>query len=186
MGFRSTFTTQDYHIAWPAWFIEKYQDSVYIPEGGAGPLHSKHECKIYYTWPDLLEDMQQAIDWDGKYVNLESLVLIFLHECGGLTRYQIFRDRIAGSEPYAWQEAGRPTHHYCYGCSDLPATEEVEPGSDRKLFDMTGDELDEALYTFAVTEHGHESVKSFCNGLRLWGSTVDEALRVYDGCEEGV
>ncbi len=50
---------------------------------------------------------------------------------------------------------------------------------DRKLFDMTGDELDEALYTFAVTVHGHASVRSFCNDFQLWGNTVDEALSVY-------
>ncbi len=49
----------------------------------------------------------------------------------------------------------------------------------RILFDITDSELDDLLYDYAVTQHGHASVKRYCNDLSLWGSTVDEALRIY-------
>ena len=56
----------------------------------------------------------------------------------------------------------------------------IEPLSDkRKLYEMSESELDDLLYDFAVTKHGHCSVKSFCNDLGLWGQDLDHALTVY-------
>ncbi len=49
----------------------------------------------------------------------------------------------------------------------------------RNLFDISDAELDDLLYDYAVTQHGHASVKSYCNDHSLWGKTVDEALSFY-------
>ena len=49
----------------------------------------------------------------------------------------------------------------------------------RILCEISDNDLDDLLYDYAVTQHGHASVKSYCNDLSLWGSTVDEALSVY-------
>ena len=46
------------------------------------------------------------------------MVLVLLHECGGITRIQISATDIKASEPIGWQEVDRVEHDYCYGCSD--------------------------------------------------------------------
>ena len=77
MGFRSTFTTQDYNIAWPQWFIDKYARDVWFADDAKGAIHSKHEGKTHMLWCDLLPDIQRAIDWDGR---IKHFVVLFLHE----------------------------------------------------------------------------------------------------------
>ena len=46
MGFRSTFTTQDYSIKWPDWFREKYAGLISFPIYPDGAIHSIGEEKI--------------------------------------------------------------------------------------------------------------------------------------------
>lgn len=116
MGFRSTFTTQDYAIKWPEWFREKYNQTVYFPLE-YGIISSKHECKSYSTWGELEADIQKAIDWNE--VSISNLVLIWLHECGGITRVEISKDAIKYSEPVEWRRTERIQHDYCDGCSDI-------------------------------------------------------------------
>lgn len=128
MGFRSTFTSSDYSIEWPDWFREKYGKYVYIPEKGS--ICSKVECKVYLTWLDLVRDVQKAIDWDkfskknptfDPQGNKQAFTLLFLHECEGVSRCQIYRDRIIWSEPEkidGWYVTKGVTHSYCYGCSE--------------------------------------------------------------------
>ncbi len=115
MGFRSTFVTEDYSIAWPQWFRDKYGASIHFPASGSGAISSAHEEKCYGLLGDLPEDIQKAIDW--KDFSL-SFVVVFLHECGGVTRCQIERDSIKWSEPEGWTQTSGVTHNYCYGCSD--------------------------------------------------------------------
>lgn len=113
MGFRSSFTTQHYSISWPDWFIDKYTDHVWFWQGH---LSSKGEWKEYSTYSELAEDIQKAIKWDK--VRFKNLVLVWLHECGGITRVQIEKDEIFLSEPFSWDAVTQVTHNYCYGCSD--------------------------------------------------------------------
>ena len=115
MGFRSTFTTSDYSIKWPEWFKEKYKDTVAFRENGVGALHSIFECKTYMTWDELHTDIQKAIDWNDFGGNF---VLVYLHECNGITRCQIDKDAIIFTEPVEWRKSDGVEHHYCYGCSD--------------------------------------------------------------------
>lgn len=124
MGFRSTFTTEDYWIGWPGWFVLKYWDLVHSRES-RGTLAAKVAAKTYpaegTNFSDLPEDIRRAIDWDT--VDFKRFVLVYLHECGGITRVQIERDRVRYSEPVEWEETDGVTHAYCRGCSDLKIEE---------------------------------------------------------------
>ena len=117
MGFRSTFTTEDYPIKWPEWLREKYANAIWFNADGVGPLHSIHEAKTYGLWAGLEKDIQTAIDWNE--LRKARFVLVYLHECGGITRCQIEKDAIKYSEPETWRTAEEVTHNYCYGCSDI-------------------------------------------------------------------
>ena len=121
MGFRSTFVTEQYNIHWPDWFVKKYEDSVWFHTDQKGAISSKFECKTYFSWTDLVEHIQMAINWK-KAPNLHRFVLVFLHECGGITRVQIEEKNIFYSVPAGWEEplyALPIGHEYCYGCSDV-------------------------------------------------------------------
>lgn len=129
MGFRSTFVTDDPHLPFPPWFVEKWAPYVHFGEGNGLPLASKCEAKIYQTWYDLEADIGRVLAEQnkadiGQQMNpLGRVVLVWLHECGGITRAEISATGVRYSEPTGWAEEDHPTHSYCYGCSDLPAPE---------------------------------------------------------------
>ena len=109
MGFRSSFTTEHYSIAWPKWFREKYDRFVWFH---GGHLASRGEWKTYSTFTDLHEDIQKAIDWEELVV--PHLALVWLHECGGVTRVHIGESSIRIDEPEEWVVKDESTHWYCY------------------------------------------------------------------------
>lgn len=120
MGFRSTFVTEDKRVIWPQWFKDKYKNVVWFPKV-SGVISSKRELKLYDTftgpdWYSLVEDIQKSIDWTDGF---DMFRLVFLHECGGITRCQIEKDGIKWSEPAEWWRIQQSTHDYCYGCSDV-------------------------------------------------------------------
>lgn len=115
MGFRSTFTTEDYDILWPQWFREKYSEYVWFREDARGAISSKFEAKTYDTWEHLPADIQRAIDWEN---GPEVFTLVYLHECGGITRCVVKRKEIIWSEPKVYAVTDGVTHDYCQGCSD--------------------------------------------------------------------
>lgn len=117
MGFRSTFTTEDYGIHWPDWFFDKYKETVFFREDHKGTIAAKFEAKTYGDMQALPGDIQRAIDWSG--FGLDSFVLVYLHECGGITRCQIEKSAIKWSEPDSWRIESEIQHHYCHGCSDV-------------------------------------------------------------------
>jgi hypothetical protein len=118
MGFRSTFVTDDSSWEWPDWFREKYAGNVHFPPE-TGPISSVREGKTYSVFADIPADIQRVLretkddTFDGR------LVLVWLHECGGITRCQIDKTRIALSEPETWTQTSEVEHNYCYGCSDI-------------------------------------------------------------------
>lgn len=117
MGFRSTFITEDCGIQWPHWFISKWDHLIWFRENGIGVFSSKFEKKCYGDtgFMGLPEDIQLAINWE----NHQRFILVFLHECGGITRCQIHKDSILWSEPVEWLKEEGIMHDYCYGCSDV-------------------------------------------------------------------
>jgi len=122
MGFRSTFITVDSCTIWPGWFKEKYKEYVNFPVSRCGCISSEIECKMYYgIFKDLPKDIQKAINWGERDLNF---VIVFLHECGGITRCQIDKNNIYYSEPNSWVQTEGITHLYCYGCSDIETIKE--------------------------------------------------------------
>lgn len=155
MGFRSTLTTESLGITWPQWFRDKYADSIQFTPDGTGPLHSKRELKTYGMWLDLHTDIQRAIEWT---VNMRSLVMVYLHECGGITRCQIEKDKITWSEPDGWRVTEGVEHDYCYGCSDVGSTKARAALSAPAVLELAGwqvrrvDPDEGASVWFACTE----------------------------------
>lgn len=123
MGFRSVLITEDNALKIPEWFIIKYAKVLHFSDGGL-PISSQYEFKTYFEmWPELLTDFQKVlVENDALYDKLD---LILLHECGGITRYEVYRDKILINEPESWRKVDDVTHDYCYGCSDYKSSSEV-------------------------------------------------------------
>lgn len=122
MGFGSTFVTNDLSWKWPAWFRERYAGNVHFPRDG-GPISSVGEMKTYGYFADLHTDIHRALREDANNDYDWCIVLVYLHECGGITRCEIRRDSIRWNEPTGWRTTDGVEHDYCYGCSDVPAEE---------------------------------------------------------------
>lgn len=120
MGFRSVMITEDIKsIEIPQWFLDKYPNitGVTTEKGMFSPLLTKGEQKFYQSFADydLFLDIQKIyIDRDRDY----HINIVLLHECGGITKIEIHKDKIVGMEPTAWKRVEGVEHDYCYGCSD--------------------------------------------------------------------
>ena len=127
MGFRTTITTEDLSgVKLPKSFVEKWQKEFNFGEHKHSRnayyqqntflISSKFERKMYNgKEEEIIVDIQRVARLKG----LDKIILIALHECGGITRFQIEKDKIRLSEPTEWKEVDDITHNYCYGCSDL-------------------------------------------------------------------
>jgi hypothetical protein len=114
MGFRSTFVTSEFNYSpsfLPDWFTEKY--AAWISFGKC--LSSTQEGKTYGVFQDLDADLQKAIKDAGQNDKID---LVFLHECGGITKFAISAEKIVVTEPAGWNKVDSVTHSYCYGCSE--------------------------------------------------------------------
>src|SRR4051812_38813843 len=119
MGFRSTFITEDYPLKMPDWFREKYGRFVFFDAKGYLPIASRVEIKTYSgLGAELAQDLQRILI-AANDSTLSEFVLVWLHECGGVTRVEIHKDKILYSEPVVWEKVEDITHDYCYGCSDV-------------------------------------------------------------------
>jgi len=99
MGFRSTFTVYSINtINIPVWFGEKYHELVFFGDwqGTATmPIHPRKEAKTYMAWSELPEDIQKVLNEPkNSHYDHWPFVLVYLHECGGITRVLIYKDRI--------------------------------------------------------------------------------------------
>jgi hypothetical protein len=128
MGFRTTITTEDLSgVKLPKWFVEKWKRYYNFGEHKrlfGNPYYrkdtllisSKCEVKMYEGKDEeIFTDIQKIC----KKKNIDTFIAVMLHECGGITRVQIEKDKIRLSEPTGWEEVEEITHDYCYGCSDL-------------------------------------------------------------------
>jgi hypothetical protein len=121
MGFRSTFTTEHVDGSFSSAFVSKWQHVVNFRNGNELPLSAKKEAKISMTFDGLDKEIQAAFSWPQ---NVNRIVLIWLHECGGISRVEIHRDSILYSEPTEWDVAeslSDDSHHgdWCSRCSDV-------------------------------------------------------------------
>lgn len=123
MGFRSTFITEDVNVKVPKWFRDKWGKMIHwnkVKNSFLFPLSSAWEAKTYGIWLDLEEDLKKILaeqkdDWWLKH----PLIVVYLHECGGITRLEVYKDKVLYSEPESWKQVDGVTHDYCYGCSDI-------------------------------------------------------------------
>jgi len=103
----------------PEWFVEKYPDYSYLKlnEKSTFAIAQLWESKFYekLSEDERLKDIQRVL----LEVNRDEIVLILLHECGGITRVKITKTEIIGSEPVTWKKVEYVEHNYCYGCSDI-------------------------------------------------------------------
>lgn len=119
MGFRSNLITEDLYEDIPKWFTDKYDNYVYsVNRDGNKTLAfaQLYESKFYsaFNEDERFLDIQKML----KEINLDSLVVILLHECGGITKIIVKQNSIKAKEPVDWKEVDCVTHYYCYGCSD--------------------------------------------------------------------
>lgn len=120
MGFRSSFITTDLGPDLPPWFLEKWGNwwNFYTSRDGKRgfPISSPFERKMgqFADWHTDLQKVLREADYQHP------IILAWLHECGGITRVEIHKDRILFSEPDGWTSVDYCGHSYCDGCSDHP------------------------------------------------------------------
>lgn len=126
MGFRTTFVSEDYFLPLSGWFVDKYADSIHMSktpllEGEEPtaklPISSKFERKFYSGKDDeLFVDLQRVLN---EQINgrLDDFEIVLFHECTGITKVHIFKDRILMYEPQNWKIVEDITHSYSNGCS---------------------------------------------------------------------
>lgn len=118
MGFRSNFITEYTGDEIPQWFLDKYPNYVYSEYQGKKEfsIAQLFESKFYDSFEEdeRFTDIQKVL----KEIGLDDIVVILLHECGGITRVKITHDTITAREPIEWKEVGNVEHNYCYRCSD--------------------------------------------------------------------
>ncbi len=122
MGFRSVFISEHYSIEWPAWFVERWKESVFFDEDNKGLIASRFEGKMHDLFSEIFTDVQKVLKArECNNSNREKLVFVILHECRGITRVEVHQDKIWYSEPKTWDilYGGGPSHSYCYECSDI-------------------------------------------------------------------
>jgi hypothetical protein len=98
----------------PQWFKEKWEPFVsFSPE-----LNCKSPRK---GWSDFELDIQRAMN-EAWTEGLEpQIIIVFLHDCGGVARAHIRPDEIRYSEPVSWHEVSTPYDHTPWdSCRQLP------------------------------------------------------------------
>jgi hypothetical protein len=119
MGFRTTFVTEHtaYNTPLPEWFTDKYPNWSYNGEKNCLGFAQVYESKFYdkFSEDERFLDIQKVL----KELKLTDIVIVLLHECGGITRVKITQNSISAREPKDWKEVEQVEHDYCYGCSDF-------------------------------------------------------------------
>lgn len=97
-------------------FVHKWQDRVNFGPNNGLPLSSKEQGKTYHRFLDLELDIKEHFSWTNI---LNRIILVWLHDCGGITRVEITKESIRYSEPAEWDKTEQVTHYECRGCSDV-------------------------------------------------------------------
>jgi hypothetical protein len=119
MGFRSNFIAEVSGYVVPEWFKEKYPTWQFLGNAESQNCFAQlFETKFYgkFTEDERFLDVQKMLQ-EQKWVG-DEIVIVLLHECGGITRVSVKRDSITAQEPTEWNNVESVKHDYCYGCSD--------------------------------------------------------------------
>ena len=122
MGFRSTFTTEHINLKIPKWFKDKWKGQIFFGTGFSDgrmkglPMSAMFEFKTYDSGLRLEDDIQKVL---AEQDIVDSLELVYFHECGGITKVKFTKDSIEYIEPTGWKATDGVEHDYCYGCSEV-------------------------------------------------------------------
>ncbi|MFE3190840.1 hypothetical protein ACFXHA_17650 [Nocardia sp. NPDC059240] len=110
--------SEDLPSALPFWFVEAHPE-LHFGKDGDGlsrlPIASRFESKFYGSKDDpLFLDLQRVLNENPSWGR--NVELILFHECGGITKVLVTRDRIRMAEPTGWSEVDGIEHWFC-GCS---------------------------------------------------------------------
>ncbi len=118
MGFRTVVISEDRPLTLPLWFVEAHPELHFgNNEDGSSrlPIASRFERKFYGSKDDqLFLDLQRVLNESPSWI--DNVELILFHECGGITKVLVTRDRIRMAEPTGWSEVDEIEHWFC-GCS---------------------------------------------------------------------
>lgn len=129
MGFHSSFTTKEYDITWPDWFVEKYSELVNFGKNNWGCISSKQPKKYYMAFEFILQDIQRALNEQGFFnKHRDNFVFVYLHNCGDITRVQIEAENILFSEVAEYKSVTEISHDsYCaFDCAQRRLKKETE------------------------------------------------------------
>lgn len=137
MGFRSVLISEDTGLELPNWFMEKHSWWLNFHPKYYLPFSSKIERKEYQH-DDLYADLQRVLGGPNTHElpHAREVELVWFHECGGITKVTITPSAVRFLEPTEWLEVDEVMHHYCYGCSKPPPTEEEK--LDQRAIDLHG------------------------------------------------
>ena len=114
MSATTQFTSQTTNFLAPDWFRERWETSVSFGEA----ITSRFGCK---SWREFESDLQRAMKESWVVGSEPRVILIYVHECGNVTRADVGIDEIRYSEPDAWQEVSQvPPHEAWDRCVDRP------------------------------------------------------------------
>ena len=94
----------------PEWFVSKWQDAVHFGAGNRLPLSSKIGAKAHGYWSMFEQDLQKAYPWEEN-PSSSFITLVYLHECGGLTRVEIGAEQIRYHDPTGWRKTYQNMAH---------------------------------------------------------------------------
>ena len=111
--------SEDLNIPIPDWFRKKYDDLLNFNNNNF-PISTKFEIKTYSDRGiELVKDIRKVISSNETLIDPVGVVFIWLHECGGVTKFKIYKDKIVYSEPMEWGEVKNITHWHCNKCSEV-------------------------------------------------------------------
>lgn len=118
MGFRSNLIAECSGYTIPQWFKEKY-NTWNFHETNQTCFAQLYESKFYSSFVederfiDVQKMLVENTIWGGK-----EIIMILLHECGGVTKVKVTKTDITAIEPTAWKTVKEVEHDYCHGCSE--------------------------------------------------------------------
>lgn len=111
MGFRSSFTTFGWNVIQiPDWFFEKHGRDFNFMYGFGHfrvlTMPISHKWQTKRSTDDLEQDIQKLLwsEINPKDHMNNPFIMVWLHECGGITRVEFYPDRIVYTEPTGWKE----------------------------------------------------------------------------------
>jgi hypothetical protein len=114
MATTTQFTSQKINFVAPDWFRQRWEKGVSFGEA----ISSRYGGK---SWSEFEQDLQRAMKDSWTVGSSPRVILMYLHECGNVTRADVTIEEIRYSEPDAWHEVSSvPAHEAWDRCVERP------------------------------------------------------------------